>query len=46
MDRFGPEATLRAELLVFALHEIGETDQARLWKRIAWAVRERGSKPH
>ena len=38
VDRFGAEAKLRAELVAFALHEIGESEQAHVWKRIVWAV--------
>lgn len=40
VDRFGSEAELRAELVAYALHEIGEGEQARLWMRIVWAVND------
>jgi hypothetical protein len=46
IDRFGAEAELRAELVTFALHEIGEVEQAHVWKRIVWTVRDLGNKPH
>jgi len=38
VDRFGSEAEMRAEMVTFALHEVGEIDQSHAWMRITWAV--------
>jgi hypothetical protein len=40
VDRFGSEAELRAELVAYALYDIGEGDQAHVWLRIVWAVND------
>ena len=38
VDRFGSEAEMRAEMVTFALNEVGEIEQLQVWMRITWAV--------
>lgn len=38
VERFGADARTRAELITFALHEAGETEQSHIWLRITWAI--------